>query len=49
MEKKPAGDAPRPKDLKRRFPPTVVTHDLPSSLHTDILQIVVAAFLVLLQ
>lgn len=27
----------------------MVTHDLPGSLHTDILQIVVAAFLVLLQ
>lgn len=27
----------------------MVTHDLPGSLHTDVLQIVVAAFLVLLQ
>lgn len=29
--------------------PTMVTHDLPGSLHADILEIVVAAFLVLLQ
>lgn len=29
--------------------PTMVTHDLPGSLHADILEIVVAAFLVFLQ
>lgn len=29
--------------------PTMVTHDLPGSLHADILEIVVAALLVLLQ
>lgn len=49
MEKNPTRDAPSLRDLKRQFPPTMVTHDLPGSLHTDILQIVVAAFLVLLQ
>lgn len=49
MEKTPAQDAPSPRELRRRFAPTMVTHDLPGSLQTDILQIVVAAFLVLLQ
>lgn len=32
-----------------RLPLTMVTHDLPSSLYTDILKVVVTAFLVLLQ
>lgn len=31
------------------FLPTMVTHDLPGSLHADVLEIVVAALLVLLQ
>lgn len=48
-KKSPAGDAPSRRELRRRCAPTMVTHDLPSSLQTDILQIVVAAFLVLLQ
>lgn len=48
-KKKSTRDAPSPRDLRTRFPPTVVTHDLPGSLHADVLQIVVAAFLVLFQ
>lgn len=49
MGKNRARAAPSPRELWRRLAPTMVTHDLPSSLQTDILQIVVAAFLVLLQ
>lgn len=36
-------------EMVKAMLPTMVTHDLPGSLHADILEIVVAAFLVLLQ
>lgn len=35
--------------ITKAFVPTMVTHDLPGSLHADVLEIVVTAFLVLLQ